>query len=290
MPKSNRQVVLLLLATFGLLMTVVATPAAAAPDPGDPYYCPTGGPNQQTVPYVGQGPNPDDYEVVLGEREICSSVANPCSYGAVVMAPSNAIRCLRSVTFFCQSKRGGWYREGNAASFVSDGSFFGVNYWLTVLGTLPVPAPDQTASVLELTMLPDFTEADADTLRLYEAFFTRDPDLEGAQYWYETARSGPTLDDIAWSFSQSTEFVNRYGTTTDEQFLDIIYQNVLGRDYDQEGFDYWLGQINAGLDRSGVVRWIAAGAEFINENPFPDQAAYDQLGPVGDRSLVCEGF
>ncbi len=277
---------LLILAATALI-SFSAPPASAAPNPGDPYHCPAGGPNEQTVPLLGQGADPADVDVVLGETQICSSVADPCAYGAVVMSPSMAIRCLRSLTFFCHSQRGGWYREGNASSFLSDGSYFGFNYWLSVTGSLPIPSAEETLSVLELTMLPDFAESDADTLRLYEAFFTRDPDLSGAQYWYTTARGDVTLDDIAWSFSQSDEFLARYGTTTDEQFLDIIYQNVLGRTYDQAGFDYWLGQINAGLDRSGVVRWIAAGTEFINQNPFPDQAAYDLLGAVGDRSFIC---
>ncbi len=114
----------------------------------------------------------------------------------------------------------------------------------------------------------DFVEADAEILRLYWAFFLREAEPDGAKYWIAQRRSGLSLDDIAWAFSESAEFELRYGPTDDRQFLDIVYRNVLGRTYDSAGFTYWMTEIQRGLPRSGTVRWIAANAEFVLAHPY----------------------
>ncbi len=118
----------------------------------------------------------------------------------------------------------------------------------------------------------DFQAGDADTLRLYWAFFNREPDVAGAKYWIGLSRNGMTLDAMAYNFARSVEFQQRYGQVSDHAFLDIVYRNVLGRRYDSTGFEYWLSLINRGLPRSGAVRWIAANAEFVAAHPYPQSA------------------
>ena len=136
----------------------------------------------------------------------------------------------------------------------------------------------QATSVAELAYSLDFTEADANVLRLYWAFFNRMPDLGGAQYWLELARTELTLDEIAEYFATSEEFRLRYGAVNAEGFLAIAYQNVLGRTYDQGGFDYWLSLLeNGDLTRGGTVRWVAASTEFIGEHPYPSPTLPAQI-------------
>lgn len=120
-----------------------------------------------------------------------------------------------------------------------------------------------------LTTAYDFVESDADLLRLYWAFFGRSPDVVGAQYWISQSRAGLSLDDIAYNFAASVEFQLRYGAVNDHEFLDILYRNVLGRRYDTAGFNYWLGLIDQGMERSETVRWIAANTEFVLAHPYP---------------------
>ncbi|MEZ5229973.1 MAG: DUF4214 domain-containing protein [Acidimicrobiales bacterium] len=136
----------------------------------------------------------------------------------------------------------------------------------------PTPAGaalvSQAETLDEILGASDYRESDANLLRLYRAFFERTPDVVGAKYWIQQARFGASLDTIAESFAASTEFANTYGNVGDERFLEIVYTNVLGRGYDQGGFNYWLGQVRAGLTRGGVVRWVAANDEFIGRYPF----------------------
>jgi hypothetical protein len=123
--------------------------------------------------------------------------------------------------------------------------------------------------IQEIATAPEFTAAHAEVLRLYWAFFNRDPDTSGAQYWIGISNQGFSLDVIAEQFVLSQEFQNTYGSTSNEDFLRIVYFNLLGRAADLSGHNYWIGQMNGGLSRGGVVRWIAANNEFIVQHPYP---------------------
>ncbi len=124
--------------------------------------------------------------------------------------------------------------------------------------------------IQEIAKSASFTTEHANMLRLYWAFFNRDPDAGGAEYWIGISNQGFSLDVIAEQFAVSEEFQNLYGTTADDNFLRIVYSNVLGRAADLGGYTYWLGQMEDGLSRGGVVRWIAANDEFIVQHPYPE--------------------
>jgi uncharacterized protein DUF4214 len=89
--------------------------------------------------------------------------------------------------------------------------------------------------------------------RLYFAYFLRIPDYEGLLYWVNQSRSGVSLDSISQSFAQSPEFIARYGSLSNEAFVTLVYQNVLGRAPDPEGFAYWTGLLNSGAYTRGQV-------------------------------------
>jgi Ca2+-binding RTX toxin-like protein len=86
--------------------------------------------------------------------------------------------------------------------------------------------------------------------RLYQAAFERTPDNEGLKYWIGHMDEGnTTLVDIADSFLHSPEFVRTYGTeqtVSSNTFLELLYTHTLGRDYDQDGYNYWVDKLNAG--------------------------------------------
>ncbi len=116
-------------------------------------------------------------------------------------------------------------------------------------------------------------QADAPVLRLYQAFFNRAPDLEGAKYWLGIRRQGFSALQIAGFMSASQEFRNNYDGTDNAEFTRRVYTNVLGRDFDQAGYDYWLDLLNKGparngLDRPGMVFYVTDNDEFRNNYRF----------------------
>lgn len=87
--------------------------------------------------------------------------------------------------------------------------------------------------------------------RLYQAFFLRQPDQGGFDYWARTRTSGLSLSSIAYQFATSAEFTARYGNLTHAQYVDLVYGNVLCRTPDADGRAYWTGLLSSGA----LTRW-----------------------------------
>ena len=116
---------------------------------------------------------------------------------------------------------------------------------------------------------------DAKMFRLYNASFKRLPDPDGLRYWIDSFRSGK--DDeraVASSFLVSAEFKERYGeNVSDYTFVNTLYKNVLGRDADTGGLNYWLGQLNSGAEtRYEVLLGFSESAE--NKTLFTEMTGF----------------
>ena len=100
--------------------------------------------------------------------------------------------------------------------------------------------------------------------RLYQAFFLRDSDQAGLDYWVGQRNQGVSLEAIADHFASSDEFRARYGSLRNKDFVDMVYRNVLGRSPDQAGYDYWVGQLRGGMTRGEMMVGFSQSAEFIS--------------------------
>ncbi len=87
--------------------------------------------------------------------------------------------------------------------------------------------------------------------RLYNAAFARFPDADGLKYWIDEFSSGRnTRRVVSKSFLASSEFEERYGANiTHETYVKNLYLNVLNRELDQSGYDYWVGNLNNGVEQ-----------------------------------------
>ena len=100
--------------------------------------------------------------------------------------------------------------------------------------------------------------------RLYWAFFQRPPDPEGVAFWTDEIDNGRApLSAVSNAFTNSPEFAATYGTLSNQEFLDLVYDNVLGRRADDGGFNYWLTQLENGRERGDVMLAFANSPEFI---------------------------
>ena len=113
-------------------------------------------------------------------------------------------------------------------------------------------------------------------VRLYQAYMLRQPDASGERHWIgEYAAGRLTLEAISQAFASSSEFRARYGTLSNRQFVELVYQNVLGRAGEPGGVAYWTAQLDAGASRGAVM----IGFSESNEHVFRTRTA--SPAPVG---------
>jgi hypothetical protein len=101
--------------------------------------------------------------------------------------------------------------------------------------------------------------------RLYSAYFLRPPDTSGLKFWVGRSRGGMRLYAISSNFAGSSEFTRRYGALTKEQFVQLVYQNVLGRAPDASGLAYWVRQLNNGSTRGRLMVGFSESSEYIRK-------------------------
>ncbi|MEL7211003.1 MAG: DUF4214 domain-containing protein, partial [Actinomycetota bacterium] len=82
----------------------------------------------------------------------------------------------------------------------------------------------------------DDVDARGPVARLYKAYFRRDGDRDGLRYWIGTGLPYQAVSD---AFAASPEFQRQYGALDDGEFVELDYQNVLGRAPDADGRAYW---------------------------------------------------
>ncbi|MEC3860168.1 DUF4214 domain-containing protein [Mesobacterium sp. TK19101] len=99
--------------------------------------------------------------------------------------------------------------------------------------------------------------------RLYEATLGREPDKGGLLSWTQAlAEGGTSLNDVARAFVNSAEFSAAYGPLDNEDFVSLLYWNVLGRAPDAGGLASWLDLLDDGASRQSVVLGLSESAEF----------------------------
>jgi hypothetical protein len=89
--------------------------------------------------------------------------------------------------------------------------------------------------------------------RLYAAYFKRTPDADGLYFWWGRYIGGMCLTDISEFFATSAEFVGTYGSLGSPEFVRLVYLNVLGREPDAAGYNYWAQAITFGGVRRGTM-------------------------------------
>lgn len=125
-----------------------------------------------------------------------------------------------------------------------------------------IAAPQLDASAAAL----GFLAADAATLTdialLYQAAFGRTPDLAGLDAYL---RSGASLRAIAQAFTESAEWLTGpLVGGADSDYVQALYQHVLGRAGDADGVAYWQGQLfgeSPALTRADLLLAFATSAE-----------------------------
>ena len=105
--------------------------------------------------------------------------------------------------------------------------------------------------------------AGAQVRRLYLAYFRREPDQSGRDYWTAKLTAGLPLWQVSAEFARSAEFRSTYGSLGNADFVRLVYSNVLGREPDAGGFAHWTGKLAEGRSRGWVMVSFSESREFV---------------------------
>lgn len=100
--------------------------------------------------------------------------------------------------------------------------------------------------------------------RIYKAAFDRPADAGGLGFWINKIDGGASLSSVAAGFIASAEFQQLYGANvSDRDFVTKLYNNVLDRNPDQAGFNFWLGALANGATREDILVNFSESKENI---------------------------
>ena len=177
--------------------------------------------------------------------------------------------------------------EGNETTLIDRG-IAGASLEMTSVEILS--ANDQT---LQLSSHDGIGSISADDLtaltELYIAYFNRAADALGLSFWATAFQNNFSLNEIADLFFTQPETEALYSGVTDGAFVQAVYNNVLGRDADQLGFDFWSGQLASGnITESGFILELLAGARAATGDPT-DVAYIEAKTDIGVYFAVIQG-
>ncbi len=117
---------------------------------------------------------------------------------------------------------------------------------------------------------------------LFEAALDRDGaiDLAGLNFWIDAlegdndAGQAFTIEEIAEEFLESPEFTEVVGdvdTLTDQELVEALYVNILNRDGEQAGIDFWTATVGGDdFSRADLLTAFAVSTENFANSPFVD--------------------
>jgi hypothetical protein len=179
----------------------------------------------------------------------------------------------------------------------------GLVYWA---GEISSGNITRTQMVEQYLVSAEFGETISPVVRLYFTYYLRLPDYDGLMFWVNSYAAGMSLNDISEAFARAQEFIDQYGSVTNEEFVRQMYINVYGRQPDSDGLSYWTGMLDtAALTRGQVMVEFSSAKEYLSISVnqvyvtmtyvgllrrVPDQNGFDHWVEVMDQGVSGLGL
>jgi hypothetical protein len=105
----------------------------------------------------------------------------------------------------------------------------------------------------------------ATVVRLYDGLLGRNAESGGAKFWATAQKNGTSLETIANTFLNSSEFQAAHANLSNEQFVALLYNQALlrtdGGASDAAGANFWVDALNNNASRAQVAVGIVGSVE-----------------------------
>lgn len=120
---------------------------------------------------------------------------------------------------------------------------------------------------------------------LYVGYLGRAADQEGLNFWVDSIRNDvSTLESVALGFTLSDEYQSIYDGLSTDELVSAVYQNVLGREPDEEGRAFWVSEIEKGATTEDTLL-----VSMINSLGEVDQRTIDNKVFVANTYTAAAG-
>jgi hypothetical protein len=131
-------------------------------------------------------------------------------------------------------------------------------------------------------------DSTAITTLIYQTLLDRTPEANGLMYWDGQLEAGIPSNTVVNAFLNSTEYHSMFDSLTNEQIVNKLYDNALGRAPDAAGFAFWKGQLDAGHSPAELATYFVNSKEVQDYNANGVARVVDMAlkGQVGDSTTM----
>jgi uncharacterized protein (DUF1800 family) len=173
-------------------------------------------------------------------------------------------------------------------------------------GAVQTGAMTRESALAAIIRSGEFDVRVAPIIRLYFGAYRHIPVFTELQGYIAQRDSGVHIVTIGQAFATSAEFVALNGNTTNAQFVQIMYRNVLERQPDVAGYNYWVGELDAGRQTRGAMlvvftdsgegraksrtRVETTSLYFVMLNGQPDPSGFTYWLSLSDQGWTLEAL
>jgi hypothetical protein len=112
----------------------------------------------------------------------------------------------------------------------------------------------------------------------YAVIFGRAADTRGMDWWAGHLKSGNvTKEQLADYLINSYEGKLAYGSKSNAEFVDSMYDNILGRDPDAGGLAYWTQKLDDGVSRGALANYLMDTVEVSTVDIVAQDYLYNKV-------------
>ncbi|MBP0978345.1 MAG: DUF4214 domain-containing protein, partial [Oscillospiraceae bacterium] len=184
----------------------------------------------------------------------------------------------------------------------------GLNYWVGELKDQKETGVAVASGFIFSTELQSISYSNEDYVKvMYDAFFGREADTEGLNYWVKCMNDGMTRQEIFTGFANSSEFFDLCGSfgivagtyipkyasdkvSRTNFFVERLNKVVLGRSCDKDGMMYWTEELLSGrISGTSAAYGFFFSAEYEGSNKFYSEYINDLYNAMMGREADDSG-
>ena len=184
----------------------------------------------------------------------------------------------------------------------------GLNYWVGELKDKKETGVAVASGFIFSAELQEKSYSNEDYVKImYDAFFGREADTDGFNYWVKCMNDGMTRQEIFTGFANSNEFFELCGSfdvvagtympqydinkvIRTNFFVERLYNVVLGRKCDRDGMTYWTEELLSGrISGTSAASGFFFSSEYENSNKYYSEYIDDLYNALMGRQADDSG-